>query len=144
MMRRPPRSTRTDTLVPYSTLFRSAIQQGEIGANLLDDAVAVHVDGDADGIGEAQRIGAAVALHRNPVQAQEHGAVVAARIDALAQLLHSRTRQHIAEAGEPRGAEGVAQVLVEQLPGSLGGLQRPVAGAALGYDPLPGPLPQVV
>src|SRR3546814_16485122 len=24
MMRRPPRSTRTDTLVPYTTLFRSA------------------------------------------------------------------------------------------------------------------------
>src|SRR3546814_11748686 len=25
MIRRPPRSTRTDTLVPYTTLFRSAI-----------------------------------------------------------------------------------------------------------------------
>src|SRR3546814_14722762 len=26
MIRRPPRSTRTDTLVPYTTLFRSAIE----------------------------------------------------------------------------------------------------------------------
>src|SRR3546814_15768325 len=26
MIRRPPRSTRTDTLFPYTTLFRSAIQ----------------------------------------------------------------------------------------------------------------------
>src|SRR3546814_19258715 len=26
MIRRPPRSTRTDTLVPYTTLFRSAVQ----------------------------------------------------------------------------------------------------------------------
>src|SRR3546814_9175111 len=25
MIRRPPRSTRTDTLVPYTTLFRSAV-----------------------------------------------------------------------------------------------------------------------
>src|SRR3546814_20772799 len=27
MLRRPPRSTRTDTLVPYPTLFRSSIEQ---------------------------------------------------------------------------------------------------------------------
>src|SRR3546814_1038581 len=27
MIRRPPRSTRTDTLFPYTTLFRSALQQ---------------------------------------------------------------------------------------------------------------------
>src|SRR3546814_4687311 len=26
MIRRPPRSTRTDTLFPYTTLFRSAVQ----------------------------------------------------------------------------------------------------------------------
>src|SRR3546814_16868584 len=29
MMRRPPRSTRTDTLVPYTTLFRSACGKNE-------------------------------------------------------------------------------------------------------------------
>src|SRR3546814_5488869 len=28
MIRRPPRSTRTDTLFPYTTLFRSAIFEG--------------------------------------------------------------------------------------------------------------------
>src|SRR3546814_17559396 len=28
MIRRPPRSTRTDTLFPYTTLFRSATQSG--------------------------------------------------------------------------------------------------------------------
>src|SRR3546814_1170828 len=28
MIRRPPRSTRTDTLFPYTTLFRSGRQQG--------------------------------------------------------------------------------------------------------------------
>src|SRR3546814_15562831 len=31
MIRRPPRSTRTDTLFPYTTLFRSVVEQG--GAN---------------------------------------------------------------------------------------------------------------
>src|SRR3546814_14935308 len=29
MIRRPPRSTRTDTLFPYTTLFRSALHQPE-------------------------------------------------------------------------------------------------------------------
>src|SRR3546814_1298431 len=28
MIRRPPRSTRTDTLFPYTTLFRSAVHRG--------------------------------------------------------------------------------------------------------------------
>src|SRR3546814_12649693 len=28
MIRRPPRSTRTDTLFPYTTLFRSAVARG--------------------------------------------------------------------------------------------------------------------
>src|SRR3546814_8412315 len=30
MMRRPPRSTRTDTLCPYTTLFRSPRRRGRI------------------------------------------------------------------------------------------------------------------
>src|SRR3546814_5329061 len=31
MIRRPPRSTRTDTLFPYTTLFRSTGQRGRLG-----------------------------------------------------------------------------------------------------------------
>src|SRR3546814_19460646 len=32
MIRRPPRATRTDTLFPYTTLFRSAADAGDAGA----------------------------------------------------------------------------------------------------------------
>src|SRR3546814_15677921 len=32
MIRRPPRSTRTDTLFPYTTLFRSGFVYGPLGA----------------------------------------------------------------------------------------------------------------
>src|SRR3546814_18567746 len=36
MIRRPPRSTRTDTLFPYTTLFRSAtVDEGEQGLDLV-------------------------------------------------------------------------------------------------------------
>src|SRR3546814_15540988 len=38
MIRRPPRSTRTDTLFPYTTLFRSVVRHEAVG---IDDGGAV-------------------------------------------------------------------------------------------------------
>src|SRR3546814_16151965 len=39
MIRRPPRSTRTDTLFPYTTLFRSVVIHHAVDAlDLVDDA----------------------------------------------------------------------------------------------------------
>src|SRR3546814_5265088 len=35
MIRRPPRSTRTDTLFPYTTLFRSLVPNDVVVADLL-------------------------------------------------------------------------------------------------------------
>src|SRR3546814_14807811 len=35
MIRRPPRSTRTDTLFPYTTLFRSLVVQAQAGEGAL-------------------------------------------------------------------------------------------------------------
>src|SRR3546814_17349712 len=35
MIRRPPRSTRTDTLFPYTTLFRSRLDRPEIDLSVL-------------------------------------------------------------------------------------------------------------
>src|SRR3546814_8125459 len=37
MIRRPPRSTRTDTLFPYTTLFRSGVLAGDVKDVLLLD-----------------------------------------------------------------------------------------------------------
>src|SRR3546814_12737661 len=37
LLRRPPRSTRTDTLFPYTTLFRSAIESIRSRAQELDE-----------------------------------------------------------------------------------------------------------
>src|SRR3546814_1219484 len=42
MIRRPPRSTRTDTLFPYTTLFRSADGSGVlVGQRVADDPADV-------------------------------------------------------------------------------------------------------
>src|SRR3546814_5649165 len=48
MIRRPPRSTRTDTLFPYTTLFRSAAGQDLVADNDQaggPDAILVHRGG---------------------------------------------------------------------------------------------------
>src|SRR3546814_8530140 len=43
MIRRPPRSTRTDTLFPYTTLFRSTVRTGIVaGVEHVIDALALH------------------------------------------------------------------------------------------------------
>src|SRR3546814_12072356 len=41
MIRRPPRSTRTDTLFPYTTLFRSEIELVPFGCERLGPVVAM-------------------------------------------------------------------------------------------------------
>src|SRR3546814_6468404 len=50
MLRRPPRSTRTDTLFPYTTLFRSYRVEAAVGGALTDDISArIAVVGDWGG-----------------------------------------------------------------------------------------------
>src|SRR3546814_18938427 len=50
MVRRPPRSTRTNTLVPYTTLFRSLVERVGIEApdrlGFGDEPLGHHVDRD--------------------------------------------------------------------------------------------------
>src|SRR3546814_2293917 len=50
MLRRPPRSTRTDTLFPYTTLFRS-----RRGASELEDRFAIRLDRLTQAIGRVDR-----------------------------------------------------------------------------------------
>src|SRR3546814_5252254 len=62
MIRRPPRSTRTDTLFPYTTLFRSAGRhrddhgcRGEVGLGVDVEADGEHVVGPDDEADETDR-----------------------------------------------------------------------------------------
>src|SRR3546814_20407973 len=43
MIRRPPRSTRTDTLFPYTTLFRSHVGAGAFALNRRDRVPAINL-----------------------------------------------------------------------------------------------------
>src|SRR3546814_2250268 len=93
MVRRPPRATRTDTLFPYTTLFRSAViglahgggvgQVGglhQVAAAQLDAVDAEPVGGDVDqpfqGRHRLRLAGAAIGVGRNRVgehpRSEEH------------------------------------------------------------------------
>src|SRR3546814_9677975 len=70
MIRRPPRSTPTDTLFPYTTLFRSCLQrQGAFDAS--DDLAA-----DPDGVAALRHMHPPRAAQRRPldghVRSEEH------------------------------------------------------------------------
>src|SRR3546814_16744792 len=54
MIRRPPRSTRTDTLFPYTTLFRSGLRYGKI---------VILADADSDGLHIATLLSALFLKH---------------------------------------------------------------------------------
>src|SRR3546814_18920766 len=59
MIRRPPRSTRTDTLFPYTTLFRSGDLHLRIGE------VERGIDEGGDAVGRAENVaGPDVAVHQ--------------------------------------------------------------------------------
>src|SRR3546814_8225917 len=69
MIRRPPRSTRTDTLFPYTTLFRSIIRRERRDAEV--EARAVHAGAD---LGQ-RRAQLWRAKHADDVQALSHGSL---------------------------------------------------------------------
>src|SRR3546814_1527912 len=96
MIRRPPRSTRTDTLFPYTTLFRSGapvdlqlaqaellplFQGGEVHVGKRDGAlhlvgpVAGQEDDGAVGVDAVDRIDPAAVCARVGEQAQHRGLV---------------------------------------------------------------------
>src|SRR3546814_16969846 len=69
MIRRPPRSTRTDTLFPYTTLFRS-LRAVDLGGHATLGDVAVGTDRDvqeASVLAGGQRLGPVVIDRRRQV-----------------------------------------------------------------------------
>src|SRR3546814_9760719 len=108
MIRRPPRSTRTDTPFPYTTLFRSALQR-EVGKELDDVA---DVDDRQEG---------------RPALLRRQAPGVVLRL--LARVAHQGVPLR---AAAPAGAEPVSrQVEPERL--QLGDLLAPL-GALLGLQ----------
>src|SRR3546814_452509 len=148
MIRRPPRSTRTDTLFPYTTLFRSPeqeerdagrceqlerrIQRGDLEDDQQEsDAIAQRADvALADTLGDrdrhvGHRIGAAEERHSAGGGVAE---TVGQQMEKLAELVGSR-------GAEPRGQ---IQHFEPRHPAGKPVVER-VGGTAV-YARLPGPV----
>src|SRR3546814_4086165 len=102
MIRRPPRSTRTDTLFPYTTLFRS--KSGERGVDDLlrfgEQALQVFFTLEAFGVDLVDRLGAGgprgePAVGGNRLDAAE-SSVVAGRSEEHTSELQSLMRSSYA------------------------------------------------
>src|SRR3546814_2164243 len=93
MLRRPPRSTRTDTLFPYTTLFRSARQLGALGWPVLAikaDLLPATLASDAD-LGQALGLDQAVSAAIHKIAALRPVVLVIDQLDALAGYVDLRT-----------------------------------------------------
>src|SRR3546814_17561737 len=105
MRRRPPRSTRTDTLFPYTTLFRSdvgvhAALTGRAGARIERALVGRGVE--QVGIVPEGRLGAVAVMH---VEVHHGDAAQAVRLTCM-----QGTDRDVVEQAEPHGAVRLGMV----------------------------------
>src|SRR3546814_7711830 len=94
MLRRPPRSTRTDQLFPYTTLFRSG---GSLGARVASGAA---VNAGADAAYQNIDVARGVQEEYNPEQtalAAVLGGGLHAGTAALDRLVRTRSEEHTSE-----------------------------------------------
>src|SRR3546814_1276079 len=86
MIRRPPRSTRTDTLFPYTTLFRSgAAIFGQLALDPVDKAAVGKMAEDRQARGDA--------IGRHAPRDAEHRRAV----DQMIAAPHRRSEEHTSE-----------------------------------------------
>src|SRR3546814_9497738 len=109
MIRRPPRSTRTDTLFPYTTLFRSLLGVAELKRDLVQRAATPlqRVLGELDtlllhDIGELHAHACQSLLQRPRGGAKFLGAAID-RTVAIAQQLAPHLRFHLFDEPRSRG-----------------------------------------
>src|SRR3546814_983352 len=111
MIRRPPRSTRTDTLFPYTTLFRSTCgEDPRSGASVRDRFLLLRGELLLAGpTGDALRIGARLAA---AVDRGEH--------DAVARAVEQRDRPGKVPAHVTEGVVAHHGQVLERIAGQIG------------------------
>ena len=79
-----------------------------------------------------------------PFKAEEHAAIDLARVHLLAQRVEGAAGEEIADPGHQGAAHRRAQIGGDLPGGAFGGLQRDVAGKALGHDDIDRALADIV
>src|SRR3546814_4873303 len=111
MIRRPPRSTRTDTLFPYTTLFRSKVARGErvggiVGVAMIELRLiadrAIEQPGVEHGQAEmrGERLGDRTLARRGgPVDGDDHCCRPVSRASKLGKLVATGAMSSIVQIG---------------------------------------------
>src|SRR3546814_9126082 len=137
MILRPPRSTRTDTLFPYTTLFRSLpLPPARAGGDADGDLVAHPLPGG--GRATPPHPARGVGLGRSPLAAHPRAGLLQTAPPA-ARPAREGLRVH-APLRARRGPPLELRARARRLPGRLA-LPEPVAGAARGQREPPRPAP---
>src|SRR3546814_10901672 len=123
MRRRPPRSTRTDTLFPYTTLFRSHVERvveggdggdrrqrlaggedlarlavrGEVAGEDLAVVVDAHLPGQGEDVVGAAHLVERVGLGDAELQGHQVGYFLPARDQQLGGFQQDRSEEHTSE-----------------------------------------------
>ena len=87
--------------------------------NIADAALS---GGNTDRIGDALGVGAPVALHHQPVEAEEDRAVVVVGVEVDLQQVKRRTRQREPRLRSERAGEGAAEEIGHEASGTFRGL----------------------
>src|SRR3546814_15139190 len=95
MMRRPPRSTRTDTRVPYTTLFRAALARRQLGHDRV--ALGLAEAGPAGDLAELT-----IATHAKPALTIDDADLDAGRFDRRGRSDRTSTRLNSSHYCAPR------------------------------------------
>src|SRR3546814_2994800 len=117
MIRRPPRSTRTDTLFPYTTLFRSPPSCRGPGRRRIGE----QADADVLGLENLLAVAFDPAVGDAEIQiAADDAFEVETELQQLAGRQHMAHELHLADRQRPAGARSAepAESEAEQLPRS--------------------------
>ncbi len=107
---------------------------GERRPDFGQQLVAHHAVADLDRCRIAFGIRPAVTLNDDAIEAEKHAAIGASRIHAFAQSGEGSTREYIADLGAQRRGHRRSEILADLAGCAFGGLERDVAGKALGDD----------
>ena len=77
-------------------------------------------------------------FHHHAVESEKHAAVERARIELLAQRAQRAGGEDRAQPAEERALQRAPEIMRDELRGAFGGLQRHVAGEAVGDDNVDG------
>src|SRR5271169_2733052 len=115
-------------------VVRGFAQPAELLLDSIVEAAGSQIDRNPDRVREAERIGSAVALHRDSVKPEEHGTVVSTRVGAHLHLPERAPCKEKPDLGDEGAFERLPDELTQEPCRPFRCLECYIAGEAVGHD----------